>query len=73
MKKITIAHLVTDGLGYCCEYGFFRRYKRTGLIAERLGVSERAVRYRKELFRSGEVACQHCEKCIDKKLKALGR
>ena len=73
MKKITISSLVTEGLGYCCEFGFFRRYKRTGLIAERLGVSERAVRYRKELFAAGKIKCKNCPGCLDVKLRKLGR
>ena len=71
--KFTIKNLVIDGLGYCCESAFFRCFKRTGLIATRLGVSERAVRYRKELFRAGKLECNHCKKCMDERLKKLGK
>lgn len=71
MEKITIKSLVTKGLGYCCEAAFFRAIKQTGAIATRLGVSDRAVRYRKELFNEGKIACEHCPNCMDARLTRL--
>jgi hypothetical protein len=50
----------TEGLGYCCEELFFRAYRDVGLIAARLGCSERAVREHKAAPR----ACDNCERCL---------
>ncbi len=71
--KFTIKLLVTTGLGYCCEAAFFRAIKQTGAIATRLGVSDRAVRYRKELFNEGKIKCEGCKNCMDARLKKLGK
>ncbi len=49
----------TDGLGYCCEARFFLLYRDVGLIAARLGCSERAVRE----HRAKPKACDHNEHC----------
>lgn len=72
MSRITIKALITDprphGLGYCCEYAFFKLKKRTGLIAERLGVCDRAVRYHKRAFKDGRVRCENCHNCLKGKL-----
>lgn len=58
--KITVRLLLTaphpSGLGYCCPWLFFRHFKQTGLIALRLGVTDRAVRYAK-----AEARCASCE------------
>ena len=51
-------------LGYCCEWRFFSLYKQTCLIAARLGVSDRAVRYRKALWRAGSLRCTGCPRCV---------
>lgn len=69
-KRITIKHLVTskEGLGYCCLFCFFKCHKRTGLIAERLGVTDRAIRYHKMAFKDGMLKCEQLEKCLKGKL-----
>jgi hypothetical protein len=62
-KRITIHTLICDkemGLGYCCEWIFFRLYKDTALIATRLGVTKRAVRYHKAADR----ACAASPACL---------
>lgn len=50
-KRQTVKDLICGGpgvgLGYCCEYAFFRLHGQTSYIAERLGVGVRAVRYHK--------------------------
>jgi len=56
----TILSLIRK-LGYCCEHRFFSLYRQTGLIAARLGVSDRAVRYRKAMFKAKELP--RCERC----------
>jgi len=60
--------LIRDGLGYCCEYAFFRLHKRTGLIAARLGVSDRAVRYHKAAFKAGDLKCECTDRCLKGRL-----
>lgn len=60
--------LVCDGLGYCCRWAFFKYgSKRTGMIAARLGISDRAVRYQKSAFRSGDLKCECKSNCLKEK------
>jgi len=67
-KRILIKDLITSGLKYCCPYGFFKMHKRTGLIAARLGVTERAVRYWKMAFKQGDLKCEGCKNCLKGRL-----
>jgi hypothetical protein len=71
-KRITIRILICDprpyGLGYCCPYAFFKLHKRTGAIAARLGVTERAIRYWKMAFKDGHMKCQNAGKCLKGRL-----
>ena len=69
-KRITIKELVTskNGLGYCCLFCFFKCHKRTGMIAERLGVTDRAVRYHKMAFKDGNLHCEKQPGCLKGKL-----
>ena len=60
--RILIADLIRD-LHYCCEFRFFSLYRRTGIIAERLGVTTRAVRARRALYREGKLQCDKCPNC----------
>lgn len=67
--RITLHLLICDreaGLGYCCEWLFFRKYGRTAQIAERLGVSTRAVKYHKAAAKQG--VCPGRENCMKKKV-----
>jgi hypothetical protein len=72
MAQITIAALITEpppsGLGYCCEWFFFSRYRQTALIAARLGVTPRAVRYHKEAWRACECSCEGKANCLRKRI-----
>lgn len=67
-QRQTVRRLITEGLGYCCPFIFFHRYKKTGLIALRLGVEERTVRYWKMAYRQGDLKCEKCQKCLKDKL-----
>lgn len=70
MRKNSLEFLITNGLGYCCVWGFFHFVsKRTGMIAVRLGVTDRAVRYAKAKFRAKEIACAGKEGCLKCKLR----
>lgn len=60
----TFNHLVCHELGYCCEFAFFSLFKRTGMIAERLGLEKRTVRYHKAAFVAGETICEDQPKCL---------
>lgn len=65
----SIAFLITEGLGYCCEWFFFSRYSNTDMIATRLGVTPRAVRYHKTALEEGELHCEQCSNCMKRLLK----
>ncbi len=62
--------LITDGLGYCCEWLFFHRFKdRTdSLIAARLGVSPRTVRQHRIKVMLGQLGCEAASCCMRAKL-----
>lgn len=63
-----VKRLIEDELGYCCEFAFFTLYRKTALVADRLGVSTRAIKKHKAAVREG------CETCSSKPncLKASG-
>ena len=69
IRPNSMEHLVCVGLGYCCLWMFFRLFKQTGKIAARLGISDRAVRYKKEEFRCGKMKCKGRAKCMKNLLK----
>lgn len=61
--------MITESLGYCCEWAFFCYHKKTAVIAARLGVTTRAVQKHKAATREcGQ--CEHRAKCL-KELGAL--
>lgn len=57
-----------EGLGYCCEFAFFKLHAQTGMIAERLGVADRTIRYHKEAYKAGEMSCKVNPKCLKGRL-----
>lgn len=63
-RRLTIKRLICEDLGYCCLWSFFRLHFSTQMIADRLGVSDRAVRYWKMAFRQGDLSCEKTEKCF---------
>lgn len=74
-KRSPFETLVCGGLGYCCPYAFLRVNKQTGMIAARLGVTERTVRLWKARFNSGELKCQNNSStdCLLPSIRALGK
>lgn len=56
--------MVTQDLHYCCLWFFFSRFRKTGTIAARLGVSPQAVR----ACRSNCGGCAGTEACMDKRV-----
>ena len=66
MTRITIKALVTQDLHYCCLWFFLTRFRRTRLVADRLGVSDQAVRACRARVKCGEEKCEERESCMDK-------
>lgn len=54
----------SEGLGYCCVWAFFSRFKRTAVIAARVGVDRSTVKRWKRRFYAGELKCENCERCL---------
>ena len=65
---ITLRELICKDLKYCCPYAFFCMFKKTALLAERLGVTPRAIRLHKSKWRNGEYVCEGQANCLKKKL-----
>lgn len=64
--KNLFADLVTSGLGYCCVNFFFSNVKAETLqIADRLGLTSRAVRIHKARWKAGEYPCRNCTTCFE--------
>lgn len=70
MTRLTIDHLVTskDGLGYCCLWFFLTRFRRTRLVADRLGVSMEAVNAHRRKVKCGQLQCESRGSCMDVKI-----
>ncbi len=64
MTRPTVQSLVTGDLGYCCLWFFFSRFRKTGLVAARLGVSPQAIRQN----RASCGGCQGKSTCMDRKV-----
>lgn len=64
MTRPTIRSMVTGDLGYCCLWFFFSRFRKTGLIAARLGVSRQAIC----VARNGCGGCQLRTNCMDRRV-----
>lgn len=62
-----------EGLGYCCPAALFRVTKRTGMIAARLGMTDRTVRLWKARFKAKEIGCEKQPNCLHRPLKDMGK
>lgn len=65
--KNLFAHLITDGLHYCCVHFFLSRYashENTKYISARLGVSEQCVRRHTADWKAGKYPCRNCANCM---------
>jgi len=63
-RRLTVARMITEDLGYCCEYKFFSLYKDTPLVAARLGIDERTVRKHKAALAEGRLVCKNAGNCM---------
>lgn len=59
-----VHRLITQELGYCCPWAFFYAFRRTAMIALRLGVETRSIRKWKARVKAGEVTCEGCPGCM---------
>lgn len=69
IRTNTVVSYITRDLGYCCAWGFFQLYpgpKWTQLVADRLGVSTRAIRY----CRNAAKSCDGNNRCKQVKILA---
>jgi hypothetical protein len=74
MPRPTVRLAITskeEGLGYCCPWLFFQLFPSTGLVARRLGFSERRVYEAKIEARAA--GCGHCAGCANPHLAELKR
>lgn len=71
-QRQTVERLITEGMGYCCLWAFFRLFRQTALIASRLGVSDRAIRKHKSAFKAGCYRCQNRKGCLFSRLPPVG-
>lgn len=61
--RATMKQLIVEDLGYCCPWFFFQCFKRTSVIAARLGYSTRHVRRLRSSCENGEETCRGCGNC----------
>lgn len=76
IMRSLIKTLVTEGLGYCCPWAFFKIFRKTPEIAARLGVSPRTVQRAKREVDEGEEKCKQCANCMKgavRTVKLLGK
>lgn len=59
----TMEQLITNGLGYCCEWFFLELYDDAELIALRLGISIATVQRHQLWKRRGKMTCKECKSC----------
>lgn len=72
MSRLTIRQMIVEDLGYCCPFIFFRLYRKTPVIAVRLGVAESTVRAAKARVDDGIDECEKCEGCLRTRLTLKG-
>lgn len=66
-----IETLIVEGLHYCCPWAFFKIFRKTAVIAARLGVSDRTVRRAKARVDSGERKCEGCARCMKQQVRSV--
>jgi hypothetical protein len=63
VKKLLPEIVVSEG--FCCEHMWLKQTRRfpSGILSRYLGVSQRAVRYWKAIFKGGTTVCQGTKNC----------
>jgi len=71
--NITVRSLICEeGLGYCCPWFFFQHYRHSETIAERLGVTSRAIRIAKARVDNDEDKCEGKPGCLHTRITLEG-
>lgn len=67
----TVAYLITEGLGYCCEHIFWSTFQHVSaeLVAARFGIAERTVRRHRQWWKDGSLPCEKRACCLEGKLR----
>ena len=60
-------------MGYCCPFAFFSIFRRTDLIAARLGVHPATVRRAKAKVDDKEWKCEGCPRCMKQHIQTVER
>lgn len=70
---MTIRSLICeDGLGYCCPWFFFKHFRRSSTVADRLGVTVRAIQIAKAKVDGGEWVCEKRASCLHARITLEG-
>ena len=62
--RLTIRRMVEEDLGYCCLELFLAYFPATRLVAARLGVTTRAVKYQRAATRESCITCLQRASCM---------
>lgn len=73
--RTSIREMLTRDLGFCCPWAALEanREHSSNVLADRLGVSGRAIRYQWDKVVSGETKCERRSTCMKGKLDANAR
>lgn len=73
--RLSIREMLTRDLGFCCPWAALEanREHSSNILADRLGVSGRAIRYQWDKVVSGETKCEHRSDCMKEKISANAR
>lgn len=69
--RITLQSLLSS-LGYCCPRFFFQTFRRkpTWMIALRLGLDPRTIRYYRAAYRAGQLTCEGRPECLLRRVRS---
>ena len=71
--RITVDSMLCEqGLGYCCPWFFFQHFRHCATIADRLGVTVRAVQYAKARVDNGQSVCAKLPNCLHARITLEG-
>lgn len=66
-----IRSMIVEDLGYCCPWLFFRGFRKSSLIAARLGVATRSIQVVKASCDNGYEECTNAPTCMKGKLAII--
>jgi len=71
VRPESVQSLITNGLGYCCEYFFWKCFDKvpSELVTLRLGAAKRTIQLHRAAARKGKFSCAQCANCLERKVK----